>query len=283
MARPKKDNADYFSHDADMRNDPKIKALRRKFGLEGYALWCFILEVLTDSDFFQFEWSDLQIELLSGDFDCDPETLKSVIDYCTNTLKLFTIENDILSSYQHRKRFDSLLSKRNRQNKRSKSVVIDSENPYSKVKDSIVKESKEDDIIVDDLIPKNKFSIFTDEEYLKGVQSHYESCYFIKIPMDVLKDEGKKFVSSRLTATDTSRPQYEYASYFQNILKNIAEKMKNDEPKTTKPKKTQYVEIHATKGDHCEGRDIRRTSLDKIKSEYEQQGCTVEIMREYER
>ena len=27
MARPKKDNADYHSHDSDMRNDKKIKAL----------------------------------------------------------------------------------------------------------------------------------------------------------------------------------------------------------------------------------------------------------------
>jgi hypothetical protein len=34
MARPLKNNADYFPHDNDMRNDEKILALRRKFGLE---------------------------------------------------------------------------------------------------------------------------------------------------------------------------------------------------------------------------------------------------------
>ena len=47
MARPKKNNADYFPHDADMRNDPKIRALRRKFGLKGYAIWNMFLESLT--------------------------------------------------------------------------------------------------------------------------------------------------------------------------------------------------------------------------------------------
>ena len=31
MARPKKNNADYFSHDNDMRNDERIIALIRKF------------------------------------------------------------------------------------------------------------------------------------------------------------------------------------------------------------------------------------------------------------
>lgn len=38
MARPKKNNAEYYTHDADMRNDMKIKALRRKFSHTGYAV-----------------------------------------------------------------------------------------------------------------------------------------------------------------------------------------------------------------------------------------------------
>ena len=53
MARPKKNNAEYFTHDADMRNDVKIKALRRKFSHTGYAVWNYLLETLTDSDFFR--------------------------------------------------------------------------------------------------------------------------------------------------------------------------------------------------------------------------------------
>ena len=52
MARPKKNNADYFSHDADMRNHRKMKAIRAKFGLEGYAIWNMVLEVLSNAELF---------------------------------------------------------------------------------------------------------------------------------------------------------------------------------------------------------------------------------------
>jgi len=138
MARPKKDNAEYFSHDADMRNDTKIRALRRKFGLEGYAIWCMLLEYLTHCDFFEFEYSELNIELLSGDFDVEPELLKEVMEYLINKLGLMQVENGNLMCLEHIKRFDALLSKR----KRQRNEVIADDNTHSKVKYSKGEESK---------------------------------------------------------------------------------------------------------------------------------------------
>ena len=139
MARPKKNNADYFSHDKDMRNDAKIRALRRKYSHTGYAVWSYMLEVLTDSDYFEIEWNDLQVELLAGDFDMEPEQLQEIIEYCTSVLHLFTIENGVLFSETLKNRFESVLSKR----KREQNGVIDVENPQSKVKESKGEESKE--------------------------------------------------------------------------------------------------------------------------------------------
>jgi len=151
MARPKKLNADYFSHDADMRNDPKLKALRRKFGIEGYAIWNMMLEILTDSDDFEYEWSELNIELLSGDFDVEPEFLKDIINYCFK-LKLLQIENDLIFSQKMKSRFETLLNKRKRDVKAQKKElslaetqnigVIASEKPQSKVKENKVNENK---------------------------------------------------------------------------------------------------------------------------------------------
>ena len=151
MARPKKLNADYFSHDSDMRNDPKLKALRRKFGIQGYAIWNMMLEILTDSDFFEYEWTDLNIELLSGDFDVEPELLKEIIDYCIR-LKLLQKEENLIFSEKMKQRFETLLSKRNRERntykeekpttKTPKERVSDNENPQSKVKESKGEESK---------------------------------------------------------------------------------------------------------------------------------------------
>lgn len=136
MARPKKENADYHTHDKDMRNDPKIRALRKRYGHEGYAVFNMMLEVLTDSDSWVYPWNEMNIEVLSGDF--DSENMEEIIKYCTEKLKLFVIENGVIYSLQHQKRFKPLLSKR----KRDLFGVFDSENPHSKVKYSKVKESK---------------------------------------------------------------------------------------------------------------------------------------------
>jgi hypothetical protein len=150
MARPIKDNADYFTHDADMRDDPKIKALRRKFKAEGYGVWCMLLEVITDSDFFRLSFD---LEILAGDFDVEPEFLASVTQYCIQ-IGLLQVENEgkTIFSKTLDNRFDPLLSKRKRDRnladgvlstaKTPKSGVIASESTQSKVKDSIVEESK---------------------------------------------------------------------------------------------------------------------------------------------
>jgi hypothetical protein len=116
MARPKKNNADYFPHDADMRNDPKIRALRRKFGLEGYAVWNMFLETLTDSDYFEYDWNKMNIELISGDFEIDPIKLRDIITYCKE-IKLLSTGNEIIYCQKLKDRFEAVLVRRKRQRK----------------------------------------------------------------------------------------------------------------------------------------------------------------------
>lgn len=91
MARPIKNNLDYFSHDKDMRNDLKIKALRRKFSHKGYSIYVMMLEHLSNCEYLQYEWNELSIELLTSDFDIDTDELMEIIDYSIK-LKLFEIE-----------------------------------------------------------------------------------------------------------------------------------------------------------------------------------------------
>jgi hypothetical protein len=95
MARPIKHNADYFSHDCNMRNDMKVKALRRKYKALGYATYIMMLELLTEQDHFEIEWNDMNIELLTPDFDIDVEELSEIINYCIK-LNLFQITNGYL-------------------------------------------------------------------------------------------------------------------------------------------------------------------------------------------
>lgn len=81
MARPAKLNAAYFSHDVGMRDDVKIKAVRRKFGHEGYSIWIMLLEFLANSDYFEYKWDDTSIELLCPDFDIEVDRFKEIMAY----------------------------------------------------------------------------------------------------------------------------------------------------------------------------------------------------------
>ena len=162
MARPNKNNAEYFTHDADMRNDIKVKALRRKYGHTGYAVWNYILETLTDSEDFEIDYSDVGKELLAADFDISVDELKDIVGYaCKVGLLQTDDEGTTLYSEAHRRRFSQLLERRGKLSEAGKkgmakrwsldnnvitplSEVITSDNKvkYSKVKESKVKESK---------------------------------------------------------------------------------------------------------------------------------------------
>lgn len=113
MARPKKHNADYFPHDAHMRNDEKLKAVRRKFGHNGYSVWNMLLEKLCDSKDFILKYNDQNLELLAGDFDIEVEDLKLMIEYFFKIELLFTGDGYIYSKTMIMQ-FESLFRKRKR-------------------------------------------------------------------------------------------------------------------------------------------------------------------------
>lgn len=97
MARPTKNYCDYFPHDRDMRNHRKVKAIRTKFKVEGYAVWSMILEYLTGIDGNVFEYSDVEFELMGGDFGVSVETIRDVVDYCIKLEMLFIKDGFICS------------------------------------------------------------------------------------------------------------------------------------------------------------------------------------------
>lgn len=116
MARQKNNDnggADYFSHDIDMRNDIKVKALRRKFSHTGYAVWCFMLEYLTDCTIFEFDYNEVSQELLASDFDVPVAELREIIDYSVK-IGLLQHEDGKIFSAAHKRRFVRMLEVRQR-------------------------------------------------------------------------------------------------------------------------------------------------------------------------
>ena len=154
MARPIKHNADYFSHDNNMRNDIKIKAVRRKYNSAGYALYIMILELLTSNEYFEIEWNEDNIELLSPDFDMDTEVITDIVNYCIK-LNLLQITNGYLHCDTLTERLEEtlLLRRKGYCSNNSKRMSVSGVNvnnnlvnvniyPQSKVKESKLKESK---------------------------------------------------------------------------------------------------------------------------------------------
>lgn len=135
MARPKKNNADYFSHESEMRNDVKIKALRRKFSHTGYAVWNYLLEVLTDAEGFSIRWEELDIELYAADFDLDVSELVDIVNYCMK-LGLLQIANGWLYCSNLTSSFEGLMSKRGRSTK----VPENSSNPIVSASETLQKD-----------------------------------------------------------------------------------------------------------------------------------------------
>ena len=99
MARPKKRNADYFSHDRDMKDHPKVKAIRKRYGsFKGYALWCFLLERLTGEDDNVVEiHGEIDWEIFAADMEVEPEELRDFLAYCQR-LRMITIDPGLDSS-----------------------------------------------------------------------------------------------------------------------------------------------------------------------------------------
>jgi hypothetical protein len=149
MPRPQKSGTDWFKHDSDMRNDPKILALRSKFGFEGYGIWCMLLETLSDSAGFRIKWTPEEIELYAGDYRMDAERLTEIVAYMAR-LKLLTIEKKTLYCPKHVERLKSLIEKREREQIRHRNKVSAAEtnesaadSTQSRVEKSREEESKD--------------------------------------------------------------------------------------------------------------------------------------------
>jgi hypothetical protein len=159
MARPQKNNVDYFPHDRDMRDHKKVKAIRLKFGISGYAVWSMLLEYLAGNDGNVFEYSDIEFELMAGDFGVSATEIRDIVDYCIRLEMLFvkdgfvnseSLDERLFPVYQKRGKSKELSKKQQRVNGKFSGINTDStgvsasEMPQSKVKESKVNESKEE-------------------------------------------------------------------------------------------------------------------------------------------
>lgn len=122
MTRLAKNNADYFPHDNDMWSDRKIVALRKKFGLEGYAIWNLLLESLCESENFELASGDGDLDLLADFWGLEKDKLKEVLSLMAK-IGLISRESDKIYCLQLRRRLQPLLDERARKRTWSKGAT----------------------------------------------------------------------------------------------------------------------------------------------------------------
>ena len=232
MARPKKNNADYFSHDNDARNHRKIKALRNKFGIAGYGFWFMLLEFLTYSDYNQFEFTDSEVELMAGDFGVSATEIHDMLSYCIS-LDMITLENGVIRSKSLDERLECVYKKRGAKkeflsqkphnkvvsdtNNTNKTIVSATESTQSKVKE--IKVNKKKELLLDAGASENYKKFFhwgyteqkairvfsmeqplTPDEFDKLlIDFNKDNVFEVILAMENYKDLLKKNVSANLT------------------------------------------------------------------------------------
>jgi DNA-binding transcriptional regulator YhcF (GntR family) len=106
----------WFKHDTDARHDPKVRALKRKFGIEGYGIYFQLVEIIGENiekDNYK-EWGYVQniytVESLAEECGVSPDKLRSVLAYC-DEIGLFEQKNGKLYCKNVKKRLDEYSQK----------------------------------------------------------------------------------------------------------------------------------------------------------------------------
>ena len=86
-------DAYYFKHDSNARNDPKIKALMGKYGVEGYGRFWIILEMFRESNGYKLEDKKYLWDALAEQMHCSTSEVKTFIKDCADEFELFIQED----------------------------------------------------------------------------------------------------------------------------------------------------------------------------------------------
>ena len=91
-------DARYFTHDDNARHDPKIQALLKKYGLEGYGRFWVIIETMRASKGYKIKEKKYVFEALAEQMHCKIEEVKEFIKDCIEEFELFIKEDDFFYS-----------------------------------------------------------------------------------------------------------------------------------------------------------------------------------------
>jgi len=78
----------YFSHDSNARTDPKIVALKKKYGLKGYGQWWVLIEMLREQENYCLPCKEWAYEAVGAEINEEPTEAQGFI---TDLIKRFEL------------------------------------------------------------------------------------------------------------------------------------------------------------------------------------------------
>lgn len=200
----------YFSHDSNARRDPKIIALRSKYGYEGYGRYFALIEIMRESKGYMIDMSkgyviqSVASELEFEDSEKCKKFIKDCIDFeLLETDDIFAWSNSLLDRMkmfeEKRQRYVDMAKKRWQNNGESKKEKNDSQKRKETKKNSDKKEVpyksieslRNDDlfreVILSEIKNKEEFSCLSNSD----ISSQRDVC------IDWLKSSGKRYKDYR--------------------------------------------------------------------------------------
>ena len=119
MVRKLKETADWFKHPCELRNTTQMRAIRRKFSNDGYAVYNYLIEMMCGAKNFELEYSKKLIALYCADFDVSEKKFTEIVDFCV-AIDVFFIDkkNQKLTSPDLKEYLEGLLNFRERDRNR---------------------------------------------------------------------------------------------------------------------------------------------------------------------
>lgn len=96
----------YFSHDDNARNDIKIRAMRKRYGMAGYGRWWVLIELLRSEDEHKLPHKNFTYIALADEFDCDEQEAKKFVADLIETFDLLHSDQEFFWSESLMRRMD---------------------------------------------------------------------------------------------------------------------------------------------------------------------------------
>lgn len=181
MSRSRKNNADYFPHYKTSHSDIRIVALKNKFGLESYAIWNILLELLTDKDNFSIQIDeDLDWELLSGYIGTECSNLRQIVAEMVK-LRLLQQNGTVYHSQDLVDKLSTVVDKRIRERERVKERTRDVQGQFAQPKQNNFQSAAESpqtkpnqSKYIKENIQRKDFKHFEDVEFIELYDSYLE-------------------------------------------------------------------------------------------------------------